>query len=61
MIPLYYDRDEDGLPHPWISRMRRSIMTLAWRFSADRMLMDYTNQAYLPAAGGLSARMPCGR
>jgi starch phosphorylase len=61
VVPLYYDRDEDGLPHAWIARMRRSIMTLAWRFSADRMVMDYTTDAYLPSAGGISARMPCGR
>ena len=42
MIPLYYQRDQDGLPLGWIQRMKRTIRTLGWRFNADRMVMDYT-------------------
>jgi starch phosphorylase len=57
VIPLYYDRDIDGLPRQWIRTMMNSISTLAWRFSADRMVMDYVKSAYLPAAGGLSCDM----
>ena len=57
VIPLYYDRDVDGLPRQWIKRMMNSISTLAWRFSADRMVADYVRHAYLPAAGGLSCDM----
>ena len=34
VIPLYYDRDVDGLPRLWIRRMMNSIGSLAWRFSA---------------------------
>jgi len=37
--------------------MMNSISTLAWRFSSHRMVMDYTRQAYVPAAGGLSCEM----
>lgn len=55
VIPLYYDRDRDGLPRGWIARMKRAIRTLGWRFSADRMVMDYVLKAYIPAAGGTSA------
>jgi starch phosphorylase len=55
VIPLYYDRDRDGLPREWIARMKRAIRTLGWRFSADRMVMDYVFQAYIPAAGGTSS------
>ncbi len=58
VIPLYYDRDFDGLPRAWISRMKRAIRTLGWRFNSDRMVMDYVRQCYLPAAGGLSCDMP---
>jgi starch phosphorylase len=58
VIPLYYHRDADGLPHAWIARMKRSIQSLGWRFNADRMVMDYVRHAYLPAAGGLSCIMP---
>jgi starch phosphorylase len=57
VIPLYYDRDIDGLPQHWIRRMMNSISSLAWRFSADRMVADYVRSAYLPAAGGLSCDM----
>jgi len=57
VIPLYYDRDDDGLPRHWIKRMMNSISSLAWRFSADRMVADYVRSAYLPAAGGLSCDM----
>jgi starch phosphorylase len=55
VIPLYYDRDRDGLPRHWIARMKRAIRTLGWRFSADRMVMDYVLKCYIPAAGGTSS------
>lgn len=57
VIPLYYDRDDDGLPQQWIKRMKNSISSLAWRFSAHRMVADYACKAYIPAAGGLSCDM----
>jgi len=55
VIPLYYQRDRDGLPREWIKRMKRTIRTLGWRFSASRMVMDYTLKCYVPAAGGNSS------
>ena len=57
VIPLYYDRDQDGLPRKWIARMKRAIRTLGWRFSADRMVTDYVLKSYVPAAGGTSSDM----
>ncbi|MCY2963195.1 MAG: alpha-glucan family phosphorylase [Planctomycetota bacterium] len=57
VVPLFYDRNGSGLPHGWIARMKRSIVTLGWRFSADRMVMDYVQKCYLPAAGGVSSAM----
>ncbi len=57
VIPMFYELDEHGLPAKWIKRMMNSISTLAWRFSAHRMVADYTLQAYLPAAGGMSCDM----
>jgi starch phosphorylase len=54
VVPLYYDRDKDGLPRAWINRMCNSISTLAWRFSSHRMVMDYARVAYVPASGGVS-------
>ena len=55
VVPLYYDRDSDGLPRRWIARVKRAIRTLGWRFSADRMVMDYVLKTYIPAAGGTSS------
>jgi starch phosphorylase len=57
LIPLYYQRDRDGLPRGWVKRMKRTIRTLGWRFNADRMVMDYTLKCYIPAAGGTSSEI----
>jgi starch phosphorylase len=57
VIPLFYQRDRDGLPRGWIKRMKRTIKTLGWRFNADRMVMDYTQKCYIPAAGGTSSEI----
>jgi len=51
IVPLYYERDEAGIPAGWIERMRRSMATNLWRFSTTRMLHEYTERLYLPAAG----------
>jgi starch phosphorylase len=57
VIPLYYKRDRDGLPRGWIFRMKKAIRSLGWRFNADRMVMDYVQKCYIPAAGGTSSDM----
>ena len=57
VLPLYYDRDKDDLPQGWITRMKRGVRTLGWRFNADRMVMDYVRECYIPAAGSLSCDM----
>lgn len=57
VVPTFYDRDVDGLPRRWTKMMMNSIATLAWRFSAHRMVMDYARTCYVPAAGGLSCDM----
>ena len=51
IIPSYYDRDSGGLPRRWLETMRRSMGTTLWRFSTTRMLHEYTERLYLPAAG----------
>ena len=48
VIPLYYQRDHDGLPLAWIARMKAAIRTLGWRFSANRMVRDYVPTATSP-------------
>ncbi len=51
ILPLYYERNEQGLPRGWLEMMKTSMARLAVRFSADRMVRDYTEQAYAPLAG----------
>lgn len=46
VIPLYYDRGDDGLPHNWISMMKRSIATLVPEFNSNRMVQEYANRIY---------------
>jgi starch phosphorylase len=58
VIPLYYDRDDRGVPRGWIRRVKRAFKTMGWRFCTDRMLMDYTRECYLPAAASSSCAMP---
>jgi len=58
VVPIYYERDEEGLPRGWIARMKRAIRTLGWRFNTDRMVMDYARECYLPSAGATSSQMP---
>jgi starch phosphorylase len=55
VIPLFYDRGPDGIPHGWVARQKHALRTLTWRFSARRMLIDYTLGCYLPAAGGMTS------
>ncbi|MCP3960005.1 MAG: glycosyltransferase family 1 protein [bacterium] len=55
IIPLYYQRDDDDLPRRWIGMMKQSMACLTPKFSASRMVRDYTETAYLPAAARRSA------
>jgi starch phosphorylase len=58
VVPLYYDQDANGVPRRWVQAIKRSMGTLAWRFNADRMVMDYVRTCYLPAALAASCQMP---
>ena len=51
IIPSYYERDASGMPLRWLAVMRRAMATALWRFSTTRMLHEYTERLYLPAAG----------
>jgi len=55
VVPQYYEVDAAGLHHRWIERMRRSMATTLCGFSTTRMLHEYTERLYLPAAGIASA------
>ncbi len=51
IVPAYYERDRHGLPTRWLAVMRRAMGSALWQFSTTRMLHEYTERLYLPAAG----------
>ena len=48
IIPTYYDRGSDGIPHRWIATMKEAIRTCAPMFSMTRMVKEYTTNFYIP-------------
>jgi starch phosphorylase len=50
VVPLFFDRDENGVPWRWIEKMVFSATRLARLFSSDRMLTEYLELCYLPSA-----------
>ena len=46
VVPLYYERDSEGLPGKWISMMKNSIATLVPEFNSDRMVEEYARRIY---------------
>ena len=52
IVPLFYARHDDGLPHGWIERIKANWATLGWKVIAGRMVRDYVTQFYEPAAVG---------
>ena len=48
IIPTFYDRDKNGMPTKWIELMKNSIITTGGKYSTARMLVDYTNNYYMP-------------
>ena len=46
VVPLYYDKEADGLPRKWIAMMKRSIATLVPAFNSDRMVEEYASRIY---------------
>jgi starch phosphorylase len=50
VVPLYYSRDLDGLPRRWVAKMKASMRRLCPVFNTNRMVAEYTERFYLPAA-----------
>jgi len=56
VIPAFYSRDERGIPTGWVARMRKSMAYLTPLFSANRVVREYTEKHYLPAAAAYGQR-----
>jgi starch phosphorylase len=56
VIPEFYARDEHGIPRAWVARMRESMARLTPAFSTNRVVRQYTEEHYLPAAAAFRQR-----
>ena len=50
IAPRFYDRDDEGLPRRWLRNIRHTLATLSPELSADRMVSEYVERLYVPAA-----------
>src|SRR5579871_2432698 len=50
VAPLFYERDSESLPRRWIAKMKTSMKRLSPVFSTNRMVMEYAERFYVPAA-----------
>ena len=50
IVPAFYERDKRGVPPAWLDHMRAAMASSIWEFSTSRMLQEYVEQLYLPAA-----------
>jgi alpha-glucan phosphorylase-like protein len=48
VVPMFFDRDDQGIPRKWIQRIRRAMVTLVPQFTTARMVKEYTEKYYLP-------------
>lgn len=57
IVPEFYDRDEKGIPVAWVAKVRASMATLTPRYSSSRMLREYVETVYQPAADAYCKRI----
>ncbi len=57
IIPLYYERDRNGVPHEWLTHVRSAMESISPQFSARRMVKDYVNTMYLPLLTGSDSQL----
>lgn len=48
IVPMYYEKDKNGISKNWIEVMKNSIITTGGKYSTSRMLEDYANKLYIP-------------
>lgn len=56
VVPAFYTRDAHGIPRAWLTKMRASMARLTSRFSSNRMVREYTEDYYIPAATAFDCR-----
>lgn len=56
VIPEFYNRDAQGIPRAWVTRVRESMARLTPRFCANRAVCEYVEKHYIPAAAAYGVR-----
>ncbi len=56
ILPLFYDRGGDGIPHRWVARMKSAMQAICPAFNSNRMVGEYVSRFYLPGIR-LTARL----
>ena len=51
IIPLYYRRSDDEIPHEFVQVMKEAIKGAAPQFCTTRMVKEYVNRFYIDALG----------
>jgi glycogen phosphorylase len=57
IVPMFYTRAENGVPEDWMRRVRESMATLTPQFSSERMVRQYLEELYAPAAATYRTRL----
>jgi starch phosphorylase len=52
VVPLFYERNEDGVPVGWVQKMKNALRVSGSFFTARRMLQEYVSKYYAPAVCG---------
>jgi phosphorylase/glycogen(starch) synthase len=50
LLPMFFERDESGLPREWLARVKHNLLTIPPQFNSDRMVEEYRDRAYAPLA-----------
>ena len=58
LIPMFYDRDANGVPKKWVARIRNAMRTVVPVYNTHRMVSDYATKYYFP---GEKERSPKGK
>jgi starch phosphorylase len=56
IVPLFYERDQEGIPVAWITKVRASMARLTPHYSSSRMMQEYVETVYRPAAEAFRRR-----
>jgi starch phosphorylase len=58
IVPTFFERDEEDVPHAWLQTMRAAVAASIWQFSTARMLIEYVDELYRPAIAAARETVP---